>query len=176
MLSLQKLPILQKAQLLKYGHLKPLSKYHTLCLSFIVPHGNTDMWMYPTQKYALNYGSSFACLFFQPMRIKFLFLFLYSFIHIKNDIIAPLPIQLAYSTGIHLSWVWFPQWALTYLAWIHTTLHYKRVISFLNPTQVFSLFVTHIFVFFLLQRFSTDDLSFGGAWIPLVIGHITTNA
>ena len=88
MLTPQKLPIVQKAQLLYYGHMKPISKYHALCLSLIVPHGNTDMWMFPVKKYALNYGSSFAFFMFQPMRIKFIFLFLYSFFHLKITLLV----------------------------------------------------------------------------------------
>lgn len=175
MLTLHKLPIIQKAQLLYYGHTKPMSKYHALCLSFIVPHGNTDMWMFPMKKYALNYGSSFAFFMFQPMRIKFIFLFLYSFFHMKNDIAGPMALQLAYSAGIHLSWVWFPEWALSYLAWIHTTLHYKKVLPFLTKTQLLSLLMTHVFVYIVLRKYTTDDLSFGGTWVPLVIGHIMTN-
>ena len=97
MLVSSNLPIIQKARLLDYGHHQPLSKYHTLCLSFIIPHGSTDMWTFPIQKYALNYGSSCAFFMFQPMRVKYFFLFLYSFYHLKNDIQGPLLVQLAYS-------------------------------------------------------------------------------
>ena len=89
---------------------------------------------------------------------------------------APLPIQLAYSAAVHSSWVFFPEWALTYLAWIHTTLHYKRILPFLNPLQIITLIMTHFFVYFLIQNYETDDLMFNGVWIPIVIGHIMTNA
>lgn len=176
MLSLSKLPIMKKAVLLKHGHTQPISKYHALCLSYMIPHGSTDMWMFPLKKYAFNYGSSCAFLMFQPMRIKYLLLFLYSLLHMKNDIRGPLGLQLVYSTGLHLSWVWFPEWAITYLALIHTSMHYRRVIPFLNATQIATLFVSQLFVYFLLQKYEADDLSFGGTWIPLVIGHIMTNA
>jgi len=176
MLLSRKLPIIQKSKLLYKGHIKPLSNYHTLCLSFIIPHGSTDMWIFPMKKYAFNYGSSAALFMFQPMRIKFLFLFLYSFFHIKNDIQASLPIQLVYSSAIHLSWACFPEWALTYLAWIHTSLHYYKVVPFLSKLQLCTLFVTHIFTYILLKKYETDDLSLGGSWIPIVIGHIMTNS
>lgn len=176
MLIPRNLPIIQKSNLLYKGHIQPLSNYHALCLSFIIPHGSTDMWTFPIKKYAFNYGSSAAFFMFQPMRIKFLFLFLYSFFHIKNDIQASLPIQLAYSTAIHLSWAWFPEWAITYLAWVHTSLHYYKVIPFLSKLQICTLFATHVFVYFLLKNYRTDDLSLGGSWIPIVIGHIMTNS
>ncbi len=176
MLTSSKLPILQKAHLMRFGHNKPLSTYHAVCLSLIAPHGSTDMWVHPIQKYALNYGSSCALFLFQPIRIKFFFLFLYSIYHLMHDISAIAPVQLAYSAGLHLSWVCFPEWALTYLAWIHTPLHYARVIPLLTKLQLFSLAMTHIFVYFLIRKYETNDLSFGGTWIPLVIGHIMTNA
>ena len=96
MLQVHKLPIIKKAVLLKHGHLKTLSNYDKLCLSLIIPHGSTDMWMYPIQKYALNYGSSFAFFMFQPMHIQFLFLFLYSLYHVKNDLVIKIPLQLFY--------------------------------------------------------------------------------
>lgn len=176
MLVSHKLPILQKAALFKRGHIQPISKYHALCLSFIVPHGSTDIWMHPVKKYFLNYGSSCVFFLFQSLPFKFASLFLYSLYHVKNDIVAPLPIQLAYSAAVHSSWIFFPEWALTYLAWIHTTLHYKRVLPFLNPLQIITLFTSHLFVYFLIQKYETDDLMFNGVWIPIVIGHIMTNA
>ena len=176
MLLSQKLPIIQKSNLLYKGHTKSLSHYHSLCLSFIIPHGSTDAWIFPIKKYALNYASSSVFFMFHPMRIKFFFLFLYSIFHIKNDIEASLPIQLAYSCAIHVSWLWFPQWAISYLAWIHTSLHYYKVIPFLNNLQLCTLFATHIFVYFLLKNYKIDDLSLGGSWIPIVIGHIITNS
>jgi len=145
-------------------------------LSLIIPHGSTDMWMYPIQKYALNYGSSFAFFMFQPIRIQFLFLFLYSLYHVKNDIVVKLPLQLLYSLALHTSWICFPSWALTYFAWIHVALHYYRVIPFLSMVQLFSLAMTHVFVYYLLNKFESQDLHFGGTWVPIVIGHIMTNA
>ena len=57
MLVLHKLPILQKAVLFKHGHSQPISKYHALCLSFIAPHGSTDIWMHPMKKYFINYSN-----------------------------------------------------------------------------------------------------------------------
>ena len=175
MIVSHKLPIIKKAFLLKHGHTKSLSVYHCACLSFIIPHGSTDIWMYPIQKYMINYGSSFAFFFFQPMRVKYLFLFLYSILHIKNDICGPLPIQLLYSLGIHLSWIWFPEWALTYLALIHTVLHYTKVVPFLNKIQIISLALTQVFVYMMIKSYETRDLSYGGTWIPIIIGHIMTN-
>lgn len=176
MLVSHKLPLLQKASLLKRGYIQPISKYHALCLSFIAPHGSTDMCIYPLKKYFLNYGSSCAFFLFQSLSFKFVYLILYSLYHIKNDIVAPLPIQLMYSAAVHSSWIFFPEWALTYLAWIHTTLHYKRILPFLNPLQIITLIMSHFFVYFLIQNYETDDLMFNGVWIPIVIGHIMTNA
>ncbi len=175
MLQVHKLPILKKVVLFKYGHLQTLSTYDKLCLSLIIPHGSTDMWMYPIQKYALNYGSSFAFFMFQPIRIQFLFLFLYSLYHVKNDIVVKLPLQLLYSLALHTSWICFPSWALTYFAWIHVALHYYRVIPFLSMVQLFSLAMAHVFVYYLLNKFESQDLHFGGTWVPIVIGHIMTN-
>jgi hypothetical protein len=42
--------------------------------------------------------------------------------------------------------------------------------------QVFSLAMTHVFVYYLLTKFNSSDLYYGGAWVPIVIGHIMTNA
>ena len=176
MIVLKKLPIFKKAQLMKYGEIRRINHYHRLCLSFIIPHGYTDIWMFPMKQYTINYGSSLVLFMFQSIRVKFLFLFLYSFFHIKNDIQTSLPIQLAYSGAIHLSWLWFPEWALSYLAWIHTSLHYYKVIPFLSKVQLCTLFTTHVFVYFLLNKYEIDDLSLGGSWIPIVIGHIMTNS
>ena len=51
MLLLKKLPIIQKAQILDYNHIQPLSAYHKICLSTIIPHGSTDAWIFSTNKY-----------------------------------------------------------------------------------------------------------------------------
>ena len=176
MLISNQLPIVKKAQLLNYGHNKAISNYHALCLSFIIPHGSTDSIMFPIKKYLINYGSSCTLFMFQPMRIKFLFLFLYSLFHIKNDIVGPLWVQLIYTSSVHLSWVWFPEWAISYLAWIHVPLHYYKVLPFLNKTQIISLILTQLFTYILIQKYKIDELSMGGSWIPLVIGHIMTNS
>ena len=66
MLLSSKLPILQKARLLKVGQIQPLSKYHRLCVSLIAPHGFTDMWMFPIKECVINYGLSGALIAFQP--------------------------------------------------------------------------------------------------------------
>ena len=161
--------------LLKHGRTQPISKYHAVCLSYLIPHGSTDMFMFPLKQYGLNYGSSCAFFMFQPMRLKFLCLFMYSVFHMKNDIRGPIWMQLTYSVGVHLSWIWFPEWAISYLALIHTTLHYRGVLPFLNRAQLFSLGMAHVFIYILLQNYDTTKLTFGGTWIPLVIGHIMTN-
>lgn len=176
MILSHKLPIIKKAFQLKHGYIKPLSPYHYACLSFIIPHGSTDIWMYPVKKCMFNYGSSFAFFMFQPIRVKYFFLFLYSIFHIKNDISAPIVAQLVYSLGLHASWIWFPEWAITYLALIHSVLHYTKVIPLLNKGQIITLACTQLFVCMLIRSYETKDLSFGGTWIPVVIGHIMTNA
>jgi len=175
MLLSSKLPILQKARLLKVGQIQPLSKYHRLCVSLIAPHGFTDLWMFPFKDWTINYGTAGALIAFQPKSIQFIILYLFSLIHLKNDISVPFPFQLLYSLGVHLSWVCFPEWALSYLAWIHTSSHYIRVIPFLTNIQIFSLVMTHILVYILIQKYEPQDLSFNRVWIPIVIGHIMTN-
>lgn len=171
-----KLPILQKAKLLQYSQTQPLSKYDALCLSVIIPHGSTDIWMYPLKKYALLYGSSFSFIMFQPIKIKYIMLFLYSLIHIKNDLyINRLSLQFLYSGLLHLSWLWYPEWSLSYLAWIHTFIHYKKVLPLLSKLQCFSLLITSIFIYFLLVNQYIYEYNCNNIWIPIVIGHILTN-
>lgn len=175
MLLSSKLPILQKAHLLKVGQIQPLSKYHRLCVSLIAPHGFTDFWIFPFKDWSINYGTAGVLMAFQAKSIQFITLFLFSLIHLKNDISVSLPFQVLYSLGVHLSWICFPEWALSYLAWIHTSSHYIRVIPFLTNIQIFSLVMTHILVYTLIQKYELKDLSFKGIWIPIVIGHIMTN-
>lgn len=93
----------------------------------------------------------------------------------RYDIPGNLAIRLAYSTILHMSWICFPEWSLTYLAWIHTPLHYMRVIPLLTKLQIFSLAITHLFVYVFIKRFESNKLMFGDKWIPMVIGHIMTN-
>ena len=170
-------PILQKAKLLKNNQLQPLSKYHALCLSVIIPHGSTDMFIYPIEKYATSYISTFSLIAFQPIKIKYLMLFLYSFIHIKNDLhINFFHLQTIYSAILHLSWIWYPEWSLTYFAWIHTFIHYKKIIHLLNKVQCFSLFITSLFIFYLLENKNINQYNYNGLWIPIIIGHILVNA
>ena len=176
MLLLKKLPIIQKAQILDYNHIQPLSAYHKICLSTIIPHGSTDAWIFSTNKYMINYASSCAFFLFQPTYLKFIFLSLYSLFHIKNDIGGAIVYKILYSLGIHLSWVYFPTWALTYLAWIHTPLHYMRVIPLLTKFQIFTLLMTHAFVYLILSKRDINDITLGGSWVPLAIGHIMTNS
>jgi hypothetical protein len=176
MLYIKTLPIVKKINLLKFNHIKNVSKYHALCLSVIIPHSSTDMWIHPVKKWSINYGSSITLFMFQPIRIKFIVLLMYSLYHIKNDISAKLPLQILYSCGIHFSWFIFPEWVLSYLAFIHVSLHYFRTFPLLNSTQLFTLLLSHIFVYKLLEKNEISELSYGGSWIPLVIGHIMTNA
>lgn len=176
MLQRSRLPIVQKARLLQIGHVKALSRYHALCLSFIVPHGTTDLFVGSPKPCALSYGAATAGFMFQPTRRKFFALFLASLFHLKDDVQGPLLLQVAFSLALHCSWVWFPEFALSYLAWVHTALHYWRVRSFLRLEHLGALLLLQSFVYFLARRFETDELSFGASWVPLVLGHIASNA
>ena len=176
MIYMKTLPIIKKMNLLKFNHIKNVSKYHALCLSVIIPHGSTDMWVHPFNKWSINYGSSILLFMFQPIRIKFIFLFMYSLYHIKNDISTKLPLQILYSLGVHYSWLIFPEWSLTYLAFIHVSLHYFKVLHLLNKIQIITLILSHIFVYKIVKNKEISEISYGGSWIPLVIGHIMTNS
>ncbi len=169
-------PILNKYQLLKTARLKPLSRYHKLCLSVIIPHGLTDSIIYPREIYALNYLSS--CLFFSfySINLKFLFFYLYSIYHIRNDISGPLVIRLLYSTGIHISWCFFPEWSLTYLACIHTVLHYYTIRRRFSKIGVIT-FISYSIITYILMSYDCTynfikEHTKNGLWIPIIIGHI----
>lgn len=175
MFNPQSLPLIQKINTITQNQQNTMSCYHRICLSIIIPHGSTDAWLFPHKHYLINYGTTMCLFGVQSLNLKFVSLFLYSIYHMKNDIRAVLPLQLLYSCALHVSWVFYPEWSLTYLAWIHTSLHYSRVFHSLNQTRVLALFLMQIFVFLLLKKYEEYDLPFNGLWIPIVIGHITTN-
>ena len=63
-----KLPILQKAKLLQYSQTQPLSNYDALCLSVIIPHGSTDIWMYPLKNMLCYMVHHFHLLCFNQLK------------------------------------------------------------------------------------------------------------
>lgn len=168
-----KLPILKKAQLLQYGNIKKLKPYHHICLSLIIPHGSTDIWTHEYKKVAINYGSSFLCLSLLSKPIQYILLFFYSVLHVRNDCPLSLPYPYIYSILLHTSWLWFPEWAFTYFAWIHTILHYIKVKPFLSPKKYLSLLSFSFGIYFLIKRQNIENHE--SLWIPIVIGHILTN-
>ena len=174
--NINMLPILKKFNLLKTSQLKPLSKYHKVCLSVIIPHGLTDSLIYPGEIYVTNYLSS--CLFFSgfPINLKFIIFFLYSIYHIRNDFVGGFIKRMLYSVGIHLSWCFFPEWSLTYLAWIHTALHYYKTRMYLSKIEISSFIICGIFLYGIMSdesiyKFIKDYIKMG-MWIPIIIGHI----
>ena len=170
MWSVAKLPMAQKAAALRVAAAsKPLSAYQAACLSCIVPHGFTDVWLHAPQRCAICYGAS-ALVVPQPWRVKICLLLMFSVVHLRHDIPARASVQLAYATALHFSWLWFPAWALPYLAVVHTALHYYRMLPFLTAGRVACILAAQGLVYLLLRRVGT--VMTVDAAIPVVIGHV----
>lgn len=169
-------PILVRCSVLRNNNIKPLSTYHKVCLSYVIPHGITDLFVYPREISLFNYYYTFIFYSFYPKFIKYLLLTIFSVYHVRNDIYGGIFLKYLYTIGIHSSWVFFPEWSLTYLSWIHTTLHYMRVMKLLNNYQkLFILFLT-ISTFHFLGRVNINDVNKEVLWIPLVIGHVINSS
>lgn len=166
------LPILNKYNILQASKLKPLSKYHRLCLSVIIPHGTTDILLINKNTCFTNYLSTFFFLNFYNTHLKYFFLMLYSLYHIRNDISGPIGIKLIYTLIVHSTWIYFPESSLSYLAWIHSILHYKHVIPHITRLDVFSIICLGICNYFMLHRDDYSEYTHQGFWIPIVIAHI----
>ena len=130
-LKLKILPILQKYNVISCKSLKPLSNYHRLCLSVIIPHASTDVLINPSIVPYSNYLYSIAFFSCYGIHFKFFLFFLYSLYHIRNDIPGIFINKIVYSSIIHSSWIFFPEFSLSYLAWIHVILHYYKSFKFI---------------------------------------------
>tara|TARA_B110000495_G_C22927130_1_gene541883 strand:+ start:571 stop:1113 length:543 start_codon:yes stop_codon:yes gene_type:complete len=166
------LPILKKYNTLKTNNLQPLSKYHKLCLSVIVPHGSTDILLFNKNTCLINYLSTFCFFNFYNTNIKFTFLLLYSLYHIRNDINGMIGVKMLYSLLVHCSWIYFPESSLTYLAWIHSILHYKKVLPHLTRLNIFSLICLGLCTYFILSINDYSEYTHQEYLIPIVIAHI----
>ena len=166
------LPILHKYHLFQTNKLERLTKYHRLCYSVIIPHATTDLIMINNNICLINYLSTLFCFNFYNRHIKFIFLFLYSIFHIRNDIHGLMSIKFLYSMFIHGTWICFPEFSLSYLAWVHSLLHYKKVLPYLSKFDVVSLMTLGIITYFALDSKDYSEYTNQGYWIPLMIGHI----
>ena len=160
---------------LKHKNLKPLSTYNKACLSYVIPHGITDLFVYPGEISLFNYSYTFLFYNMYPNFIKYLFLMLFSVYHLRNDINGGIILKSLYTIGIHTSWIFFPEWSLSYLSWIHTTLHYFRLIKILKNHQKILILLLTSFMYLLLDNVNINDLNKEKLWIPLVIAHIINN-
>lgn len=166
------LPILHKYHLFQTNKLERLTKYHRLCYSVIIPHATTDLIMINNNICLINYLSTLFCFNFYNRHIKFIFLFLYSIFHIRNDIHGLMSIKFLYSMFIHGTWICFPEFSLSYLAWVHSLLHYKKVLPYLSKFDVVSLMTLGIITYFALDSKDYSEYTNQGYWIPFMIGHI----
>ncbi len=172
--STKMLPILQKYKTLSKKTLKPLSTYHKICLSVIIPHASTDMLLPSIHIPYVNY--LFSSLFFTSygIRLKYVLFFMYSIYHIRNDVPGKLITKLAYSLLIHTSWAYFPEFSLSYLAWIHVMIHYYKMFPILTSAGRASMLCLTLFVYFIIHKIDINEVAQKGYWIPFVIGHILT--
>ncbi|MBI96713.1 hypothetical protein CL656_06180 [bacterium] len=174
--KIKTLPIIKKYEIIKRCQLKPLTKYHKLCLSFIIPHGSTDILVFDKIKVIQNYLFSFAIFNLFEVYLKYIFLFLFSVFHIRNDVTTNSQLfKILYSIGIHSSWVIFPEFSLTYLTWIHTIIHYSRVLPLLNKSQICSIIICTLLAFIVVNDTYFQHYIDESLWIPLIIGHILNN-
>ena len=169
---IKSLPIFNKYSILKTKQIKPLSTYHKVCLAYVIPHGMTDLFLYSGEITNINYVYNYLFYSIYPARLKYLLLCLFSLYHLRNDIRGPLFIKIMYSIGIHVSWIIYPEWSITYLAWIHTTLHYLALYKLLNNLSKLILLFSSIMTFMVLNYKNINDCNKEGLWIPLVIAHV----
>ena len=160
---------------LKNKNLEPLTTYQKVCLSYVIPHGITDIFLYPREISLFNYSYTFLFYNMYPTLIKYLFLMLFSVYHVRNDINGGIILKSFYTIGIHTSWIVLPEWSLSYLSWIHTTLHYFRLIKILNNYQKILILLLTSFTYLLLDTVNINHLNKEELWIPLVIAHIINN-
>lgn len=166
------IPILQKYKIISHKSLKPLCKYHKLCLSVIIPHASTDVLITPSLTAYGNYLYLMTFFNFFNVNIKFILFFFYSLYHIRNDISGNFIIKMVYSSLIHSSWIFFPEFSLSYLAWIHVVCHYYKLNSLLMFYDKISIGIFSLFVYFILDKIDINEFTQKGYWIPLVISHI----
>ncbi len=168
------LPIFQKYKTLSEKTLKPLSTYHKICLSVIVPHASTDVLVNSNHIPYVNY--LFSSLFFTSygIRLKYFLFFMYSVYHIRNDIQGKFITKIMYSLLVHSSWVYFPEFSLSYLAWIHVFIHYNKIFPMISITSKISMLCLTFFVYLIIHKIDINEVSQKGYWIPFVIGHILT--
>lgn len=170
------LPIFNKYNIIKLKEIKPLSLYDKVCLSLVIPHGLTDLMIYPREICMFNY--LYTCFFYSiySTNLRYIFLCLFSLLHIKNDIPGNFWIKASYSMGLHLSWVFFPKIALSYLAWFHTLFHYLKLAKVLTTTNKIILLASTVITFYIINTKNINDINNNGLWIPLVIGHVINNS
>jgi len=169
---MKSLPIFNKYSILKTKQIKPLTTYHKVCLAYVIPHGMTDLFLYSGEIPYINYIYNYLFYSIYPTNLKYLLLCLFSLYHIRKDVCGSLLIQIMYSIGIHLSWTVYPEWSITYLAWIHTTLHYLKLSRILNTSSKLFLLFSSIITYIVLHNKNINDCNKEGLWIPLVIAHV----
>ena len=165
-------PIVKKYIALQNNNLEPLCKYHKICYSFIIPRVTTDINIINQKSCITNYLSSYIFYNFHNTNLKFIFLMLYSFYHIKNDIKSSLGIKLFYSFIVHTSWIFLPEISLSYLAWINTFLYYKKILPYLKRLDILFMVLLALYIYNLLGKHEYSHYIKQGFWIPLVIAHI----
>ena len=170
------LPIINKYNIIKLKQIKPFTLYDEVCLSLVIPHGLTDLMIYPREIYIFNYLYTLFFYSIYSTNLRYIFLCLFSLIHIKNDIAGNIWIKALYSIGIHLSWIYFPEIALSYLAWFHTMFHYLKLIKVLTISNKIVLLTSTLVTFYIINTKNINDINSNGLCIPLVIGHVINSS
>ena len=170
--STKMIPILQKYKIMSTSSLKPLSTYHKVCLSVIVPHATTDVLITPNAMTYANYLFSFLFFSVYDIRMKYILFLIHSIYHIRNDIQGSFIVKILYSIIIHSSWVYFPEFSLSYLAWIHTFIHYYKSFPMITTTAKVSMACLTFIIYFIINNIDINDFVKKEYWMPCVIGHI----
>jgi hypothetical protein len=136
-------------------------------LLILAPHGVTDIFDFEWSMIIFFYGLGQLITMVSPLFLQFVWLYLFSIVHIKNDFR-----HYPWSSSIllHLPWLFNKNIAITYLTFIHTPLHYRR--SFLNGYMFSKLVTIIIFTYIcsLCPRF--ELLDYHQYWIGVILGHI----
>ena len=136
-------------------------------LLIIAPHGVTDIFDFHWFEIMFFYSLGQLITLISPVSLRFIWLYLFSIAHIKNDFRHYPWIS---SILLHLPWLLNKNIAIGYLTFIHTPLHYWRSLQngYMCPKIVSILMFTCICS--LIPEFKLLD--YHQYWIGVILGHI----
>lgn len=142
-----------------------------IALSFIIPHGFTDVFVFPMLKTIKIYSLCMPVLFLNK-RYRIVTLIAASVAHISKDV------GKVASFLLHILICRSKSLALIYFSCVHTLLHYKRTIApeHLKIAVVLLGFTSCISYLYMDAGNSFLSRKIGEFWwVSLILGHVTIN-